>query len=142
MKTHYYLALIIIMSIGCAAQQNQEGEYTGLTYTASSRGLYEDIELSSEKISVLRERTSEVRTEIAMPIKEWMTILKMCNALPKNVAAVDENRLAVDAAIQGTLTLKGNSRAAETIIVIDHSNVPEEIRPLIDRIKTLANLVE
>ncbi|MFS4492862.1 hypothetical protein [Maribacter sp. 2308TA10-17] len=141
MKSKYYLGILVLMIIsGCSAQQVPNE--IKITYLASSRGLYKDIELSKQKISVLENRSSENRTEVEMPKDEWEALLKRCQALPAQTESFDSEKLSIDAAIGSTLTIKGIDDSKDMVFKIDYSNVPELFEPLISQILALSETVE
>ncbi len=127
---------------GCTQEKNT---ITSLTYKASSRGLFYDIALSSQMISIQKERSSNKRSEVAIPEKSWEELQKLLEKLPTDIAEnteVESEKLWIDAAIQGELSLIRVKGTATTIIHLDHSNPPAELKPLIDRILSLAESVE
>ncbi len=141
MKTKYCLAILVLMIIsGCSAQQ--ETTYVKVTYLASSRGLYKDIELTEQKISVLKDRSSESRTEVLMPLNEWETLLKRCQTLPAETESFDSEKLHVDAAIEAILTIEGDEQSEDMVFRMDYSNVPKLFKPLINQILALSETVE
>ncbi len=125
---------------GCSAQQ-ELGDVK-VTYLASSRGLYKDIELTEQNISILENRSSESRTEVAMPKNEWEALLKHCRALPAQPEGFDAEKLSIDAAIASTLTIKGIDDSKDMVFEIDYSNVPKPFQPLVNQILALSETVE
>ena len=124
----------------CSAQK--ELEYVKVSYLASSRGLYKDIELTEEKISVLEERSAKIRTEVEMSKNEWNVLLKHCRELPSQKASFDAEKLTIDAAIESTLTIKVKNQSENIEFKMDHSNLPVSFQPLINQILALSETVE
>lgn len=140
MKIVKHLVLLVLMVSSCAAQQDLST--TQITYMASTRGFYQDIDLTPQKIVVRNQKSSEEHAELPMPQKEWESVLKMCQDLPKKVAGVDQDKLAIDAAVKGILTLKGKDGEVIQEYEIDHNNVPEKMQALMNKIQALASTVE
>jgi len=139
-KMKLILSLIVLTSlIGCSAQEKA----LKISYRASSRGLFKDVELTEHKISFLKERNAEIRSELKMPKNEWEKVLLHCKGLNSNSENIDLEKLKVDAAIEGVLTiigLDGNHEAK--VFKIDHSNLPVAFKPLVTQILSLTETVE
>lgn len=125
--------------MSCSAQQ----EALKISYQASSRGLFEDVELTQQKISVLKGPNAEIRSELKMPENEWTKVLEHCRQLSSNSENVDSAKLMVDAAIEGVLTIKGlDGKPGAKVFKIDHSDLPPSFEPLVKQILSLGETVE
>ncbi|WP_420571529.1 hypothetical protein [Kordia sp.] len=151
MKFLLCLFSIALFTKGCD-NKNSETQLTeknaqdeiSIQYKASSRGFYQDINLSKELFSLtnIRGKKTSVQQEVAD--EDWKEIIQLLDKidaekLKKNYVNPDD--LKRDAVIPATLSIHYKENVVRSV-EFGHGNPPKELAALVNKIQAMANAVD
>ncbi|MBC8754380.1 hypothetical protein H2O64_06835 [Kordia sp. YSTF-M3] len=147
MKYIFCLFSVVLFSKGCNDAKTETTKSAqddiSITYEASSRGLYQKIDLSKAQITVANDRSGTTVTKECNEAdwSEVVALLDKIDAEKLNGTTVKDEDIARDAAIPATLTIKykDNTITSKTIA---HGNPPSYLAPLLTKIQAMAKAVD
>lgn len=148
MKYIYCIFSIVLFSKGCNDTATTETTKSAqddisITYEASSRGLYQKINLSKAEITVANDRSGTTTTKDCNET-DWNEIVALLDKIDSeklNGTTVNEEDIARDAAIPATLTIKYKDNTV-TSKTFPHGNPPDYLAPLLTKIQAMAKAVD
>lgn len=137
MKVFTLIFMTFFLAKSCDAQMNEEMENTTVEYQAMSRGMYLNIHIHSDDLTISRSRKGEtLTTKLSQAdFKEVATLLRniKLEQLP-DLKAPTEKRM-YDGAAHANLKIVHDGKVYETS-GFDHGEPPAEIRKLVDKLLT------
>jgi len=148
MKYIYCIFSIVLFSKGCNDTATTETTKSAqddisITYEASSRGLYQKIELTKAEIAVANDRSGHTTTK-ACNETDWneiITLLDKIDSEKLNGTSIKEEDIARDAAIPATLTIKYKDNTI-TSKTFPHGNPPAYLAALLTKIQAMAKAID
>lgn len=139
MKLLSLLLLTIFLGKGCEDTVKQNIETAQITYTANTRGYYQEIIIEKHIASVKNERKGKaVKTKI--PDKDWKELVKLFQEVDldeiKDLKSPTEKRFYDGAAI-ANLKIKYEGKRYESQS-FDHGFPPYEIKKIVTKINSFA----
>lgn len=135
MKIVTLILATVFLAKSCDAQMNEEMENTTIEYQAMSRGMYLNINVHSDDISITKARKGEAKTSklAKADFKEIANLLRdiKVETLPDLKAPTDKRMY--DGAAHATLKIINDGQVYETSS-FDHGEPPAEIKKLIDKL--------
>ncbi|WP_430410604.1 hypothetical protein [Kordia sp.] len=150
MKYLFYLFSVFVFTDGCNDKASETETIKGaqdeisIVYEASTRGFYEKINISKEKLSVTKIRNGKVSVEQDMSSEDWnelVTLLDKIDSekLKDNYTNTDD--VGRDAVIPATLAIKYKDDTVKSI-TLTHGNPPETLVPLMNKIQAMVKAVD
>lgn len=139
MKLLSILFLTLFLGKGCQGDPKQNIETAQLTYTANSRGFFQEISIENHHVSIKKDRKEKaVQTKISdADWKELLSLFKEINLEEiKDLKSPTEKRFYDGAAIASLkITYEGKVYESPSF---DHGFPPSEIKKIVTKINSFA----
>jgi hypothetical protein len=114
-----------------------------ITYEASTRGFYQNIQLSKEEITIAKDRSGKTITKECSKT-DWDDIVKLLDLIDAEKLGenpANEEDIARDAAIPATMTIKYKDKTL-TSNTFSHGKPPTTLAALVTKLQAMAKAVE
>jgi heat shock protein HslJ len=112
---------------------------TQITYQITSRGQFENIQISKNEILVAKDRSLNVRRQYICEQQDWEALNSMIEATNLEIIPKLEspsNKHSTDAALSATFAIQVGDVEYRTV-AFDHGNPPEEIKALVNKVLSI-----
>ena len=136
MTNYLYAVLLCLITLNSCGQENKINE---ITYTANSRGFFEEVHVTNDSFTIKKSRDVDAVKSYALSGKQKSDLQEALRAISVenlNKLAVPSDAHTYDGAAMATLKVKKGDSTLETR-VFDHGNPPKQISGLVNILLTL-----
>ena len=150
MKYLFCLFSIVLFAKGCGETSTESEavksaqDDVSINFEASSRGFYQEINLSKEQFSLTKIRNGKVSAQQEVSSEDWNEIVQLLDKIDSeklNETTANEEDIARDAAIPATLTIKYKENTV-TSKTFSYGNPPATLAPLVAKLQAMAKAIE
>lgn len=143
MKLVILLFVFMLPMKGCAQRTADVSQLKSITYTASTRGFYLNIEINEENILVERSREGDKSIGSPFSDEKWQHLISLISEFDikkLDKMASPSQKSQVDAAAMAILEVETENHLYSSSF--DHGNPPQPLKRLMDYMLTLSESIE